>query len=874
MATAVPSPLSGETAAELRALYRAAEARAARLRVIVEAGRALAASPLEAIAQTACTVAQQAAHLAGFGRGRIIADGADGDTDGTALCLPLGAESSGGISVGTLVFDQPVTRPCAEDEEAVAIVAQLIGGTLAARAREARLAGLLAELVRAEQDVRLTIAIQNDVNEVHALLAEASSGVRGYLLTGEPRFLEPYARAERQVPQVTARLRRSIRDAEAASHLARIEALSSQKREGLAMLLAARERSGANIIGDREIAAGLAANKQVLDALRRKIEAMQELERELLAARQDRLDEVRRNGLLATGLLTLAGLIGSLFAVFLFSSGIVHRVQRLERDAVLLAQGEALEAREAGRDEIGLLAARLLEASRLLRAREQALREGEERLRLVIEGVRDYGIFALDPQGRVTSWNTGAERIKGWRAEEILGRHFSTFYPGADGYDRSMRNLADAEREGRTEDEGWRMRKDGTLFCANVVITALRDDQGELRGFSKVTRDITERRRAQEALELARQEAEQASTAKSLFLSRMSHELRTPLNAILGFAQLLALDPSARSETDAQSIAQILRAGRHLLALIDEVLDIARIEAGKLGLEVVPVPLGPIIEEAVGLSLPEAESRAITITNLVANDAPVAADRRRLLQVLLNLLSNAIKYNREGGEVSVSASLADGRARVAVTDTGIGIDPEQAGSLFQPFTRLAAGAARSEGTGLGLSLSRALVEAMGGTIGYAPRVDGKAGATFWFELPLAAPEGRAELMPPRPAASHRAEARARTILLIEDNLANAQLIEAVAARHWPQAQLVLAMQASIGLDLALRHRPDLVLLDLHLPDKDGDWVLEALAAAYPDLPVILLTADALAARADWRTRGAAAVLTKPIDMPCSTVWAG
>lgn len=327
-------------------------------------------------------------------------------------------------------------------------------------------------------------------------------------------------------------------------------------------------------------------------------------------------------------------------------------------------------------------------------AREEALREGEERLRLVIEGVRDYGIFALDPEGRVASWNTGAERIKGWRAKEILGQHFSTFYPGEDGYDRSMRNLADAEREGRTEDEGWRMRKDGTLFWTNVVITALRDDQGELRGFSKVTRDMTERHPAQEALELARQEAEQASTAKSLFLSRISHELRTPLNAILGFAHLLEFDPSARSETDAQSIEQILRAGRHLLALIDEVLDIARIEASKLGLAVVPVPLGPIIAEPVGLSLPEAESRAITITNLVETDSPVAADRRRLLQELLNLLSNAVKYNREGGEVHVSASRYEGRARVAVSDTGIGITPEQAGSLFQPFTRLAAGGGR------------------------------------------------------------------------------------------------------------------------------------------------------------------------------------
>ncbi len=379
------------------------------------------------------------------------------------------------------------------------------------------------------------------------------------------------------------------------------------------------------------IAEGLAANKRVLDALRIEIEGMQARERQLLAARQDRLDEVRSNGLIATGVLMLAGLGGSLFAVFLFSNGIVRRVQRLERDAVMLAQGEALTTHEAGRDEIGLLSERMGEASALLRAREQARREGEERFRLVIDGVRDFGIFALDPGGHVVSWNVGAQRIKGWRGDEIMGRHFSVFYPGEGGHDRSMRNLADAVREGRVEDEGWRVRKDGTQFWANVVITALYDDTGALRGFSKVARDIIERRRAEEALDIARQEAEAASAAKSLFLSRMSHELRTPLNAILGFAQLLELDRNAGGEQDKNSIDHILRAGRHLLALIDEVLDIARIEAGKLGLVIGPVLLPAVIEEAVGLSRPQAEARGVTITSDASGLPPIAADPRRLL---------------------------------------------------------------------------------------------------------------------------------------------------------------------------------------------------------------------------------------------------
>lgn len=718
---------------------------------------------------------------------------------------------------------------------------------------------------RAEQDVRLTIAIQNDVNEVHALLAEASNGVRGYLLTGEKRFLEPYQRAEQTVPKVMQRLRRTVRDVKASTRLEQIQALARQKRDGLLLLLTARVRAGA-VVGDPAIARGLADNKRVLDALRREIGGLQARERELLAARQDQLNRVRRNGLVATGFLTLAGLIGSLFAVFLFSSGIVRRVQRLETNAVLLAQGDALVDHDAGRDEIGLLAVRMAEASQLLRAREQALREGEERFRLVIEGVRDYGIFALDPQGRVISWNTGAERIKGWRAAEILGHHFSTFYPGPDAYDRSMGNLADAVRDGRTEDEGWRARKDGTLFWANVVITALRDETGALRGFSKVTRDITERRRAQKALELARQEAERASTAKSLFLSRMSHELRTPLNAILGFAQLLELDNLGQDKTDASSIGQILRAGRHLLALIDDVLDIARIEADKLGLEIVPVDIDAVITEAIGLSLPEADSHEIAIQYQISGHPPVAADRRRLLQVLLNLLSNAIKYNIRGGTVTVTVHVVEKQMRVQIMDTGIGIDPDEAAILFQPFTRLAAGVARSDGTGLGLSLSRAFVEAMDGRIGFTPRCDGKPGACFWFELPTAVLLEAAEPPLVEAAVPNQSQSRTLTFLIIEDNLANAQLIEAIAARHWPHAILLNAMQASLGLDLAVRHRPDLVLLDLHLPDKDGDWVLDQLCAACPEIPVILLTADALAAQADWKLRGAAATLAKPINV--------
>jgi hypothetical protein len=281
--------------------------------------------------------------------------------------------------------------------------------------------------------------------------------------------------------------------------------------------------------------------------------------------------------------------------------------------------------------------------------------------------------------------------------------------------------------------------------------------------------------------------------------------------------------------------------------------------------------LPTVIEEAVGLSRPQAEHRGVAIHWEASGLPPIAADPRRLLQVLLNLLSNAIKFNREGGTVTLRAEHrgggGGGRVRIEVIDSGVGIEADQAGQLFQPFTRLGAAAMRSEGTGLGLSLSRALVEAMEGEIGYAPRDDGREGACFWVELPVSAEALAGAVPADDPALPASRQPRAATILLIEDNLANAQLIEAVIARHFPDVRLLDAMQAGIGLDLALLHRPDLVLLDLHLPDRDGDWVLDELRSALPGLPVILLTADAIAAQHDWAGRGARAVLTKPIDVP-------
>lgn len=590
---------------------------------------------------------------------------------------------------------------------------------------------------RAEADVRAAFAIQRDIHEVHALLAEAASGVRGYLLTGQDRFLEPYVKAEAEMPATLARLDDEIRDPEVRERFERVKALADRKRDGLAALRVVPGAGTPSALQRPEVLAALVANKAVLDGLRAEIEAMQALEGALLDARRARADAVRARNLVLTAISGGVGLLGSLAAVFLFSTGIVRRVHLLEANAGRLKAGEPLAALPNERDEIGRLAVKLEEASQLLRQREQALREGEERFRLVVEGVKDYGIFALDPEGRVVSWNEGAERIKGWRTDEILGRHFSNFYPGETRGYLPQKMLERATTEGRAEDEGWRLRKDGSRFWANVVVTALRDEAGALKGFSKVTRDMTDRKRAEEALSEAREAAIAASTAKSEFLSRTSHELRTPLSAILGFAQLLELDETDLKPPQQAAVHQILKAGRHLLSLINEVLDISAIEAGRMELTLEPLDLREALTEAFDLSSPIAEAAGIHLHQVLPDHPVIArADRRRVVQVALNLLSNAIKYNRPSGEVRLTLVRTDGQARIEVTDEGQGVADSAAPRLFTPFDRLGRErAAGVEGTGLGLALSKRLVEAMDGVIGFSNRAPPERGARFWFDLP-------------------------------------------------------------------------------------------------------------------------------------------
>ena len=583
---------------------------------------------------------------------------------------------------------------------------------------------------RAEDDVRRAFAIQRDTYQVHALLAEAAAGVRGYVLTRDDRFLAPFREAQREVPSSMTRLDKAIEDPLVRDHFEELQILESEKRIGLRQIV---NLARAGNLAEANVEDALLANKLALDEVRLTIDDIQRREAIVLDERRARVDEVRSGFLILTAVSALIGLLGSLSAVYLFSTGIVRRVRKLEGDAEALARGKRLTKMPEEADEVGRLAQRLVRASALLHGREDDLRASEERFRLVIEKVRDYGIFALDQNGMVTSWNLGAERIKGWRAEDILGRHFSSFYPSETRDYLPEEMLERARKNGSAEDEGWRVRKDGSRFWANVVITALRDERGKLRGFAKVTRDITERRRSEEALKAAREEAEAASRAKSEFLSRTSHELRTPLNAILGFGQLLEIDEDDFARNHREAIGQITKAGRHLLSLINDLLDIASIEAGSSDLRVETLDLGRLLEEAYSLARPIVASANLNFElERAGEDISVRADARRVTQIILNLVGNAAKYNRDGTFVRLACQADGAQVQVMVEDDGPGISEAAAKRLFTPFDRLGQqDRAKVEGTGLGLALSKSLTESMGGEIGFEAL---PKGSRFWFSL--------------------------------------------------------------------------------------------------------------------------------------------
>lgn len=566
-----------------------------------------------------------------------------------------------------------------------------------------------------ERRVQNALQIQQDIQTLQTLLLEASTGVRDFLLTGNRQFLAGYESAKQSMPQLLRSLEHNLDDHSQQHLLQVIHPLVNKNLDDLAILASHSEDEA-----DEALIGKFSSQGDALNRLRAHLNQMSQ--RESAIVDQDKKEVIyeRKRNLRITLMAVIAGVVGSLIGVWLFTQTIVARVKTIRDSAIHLVKGEPLALPSISRDELGELTSELEHASQLLT------------------------------------------------------------------------------------------------------------------------------QSAQEA-HLARVDAEEASAAKSNFLSRTSHELRTPLNAILGFAQILENDLPEGRQKDSATL--IHNAGQHLLKLINEVLDISRIESGDISMSMEVIALNHLLEEAYHYLKPLEKVRDISIETHFEPDLKVRADRQRLLQVILNLLANALKYGPENTTVTVSAYRQHGQIRVDVRDQGQGIPAALRSRLFTPFDRLGAERTVTEGTGLGLVLSKQLMDAMGGQIGVA-----EDQSLFWISLPET--EQPTQQVPPPvdthpapnalPAATAHRSAK-RHILYVEDNHSNQALIEAIMSKH---RHLKLHLAASLQESMVwLRDmQPDLLLLDLNLPDGSGESLIQHILSSRQDLqaiPIVILSADAL-----------------------------
>ncbi len=526
------------------------------------------------------------------------------------------------------------------------------------------------------------------------------------------------------------------------------------------------------------------------------------------------------------------------------------------------------------------------------RAHEEDLRRSEERFRLLIEGVAEYAIFMLDPNGHVATWNSGAERIKGYTAAEILGRHFSIFYP-PETKDSGWpdHELQVAAATGSFTDIGWRLRKDGTTFWANVTITALRDHAGKLLGFAKLTRDLTEAKRmeAMESVNQQREEmldaersarisAQRSTRLKDEFLATLSHELRTPLSAILGWTQVLLRGATPKGpEEQKRAIEVIDRNARAQVKLIDDLLDLSRIMTGKLRLDLHRVSFSSVVETAVDSAKPAAEAKGIRLKAILsANHDIVNADSTRLQQVVWNLLTNAIKFTPKGGQVHVLLQRVNSHLELCVCDTGIGIPASYLSQVFDRFSQKDASTTRAfGGLGLGLAICKQLVELHGGVIMAASEGEGK-GATFSVHLPLSILQSDEQSAPRvHPTAETQASEMLSVprldgvhIFAIDDEPDARELLRTVLEDQG--AKVTIFASAEDALAALQTAKPTVLVCDVGMPKMDGYQLIRKLRSEESRserIPALALTAFA---RAEDRKRsliaGYQAHLAKPFDV--------
>jgi PAS domain S-box-containing protein len=501
-----------------------------------------------------------------------------------------------------------------------------------------------------------------------------------------------------------------------------------------------------------------------------------------------------------------------------------------------------------------------------LEANADSLRQAEDRLRLLLDSVQDYAICMLTPDGLVASWNVGAERLFAHAAPDILARHFGCFYTDADRErDLAREHLRQASENGRLACECLQLRRGSVEFFAHVVITPVRRArEGELRGFSLVVRDITERKRLEDDLHQRAEELAAANRAKEAFLATLSHELRTPLNAMLGWTRLLRLG-KLDAAGSARALDTIERNAHVQEQLIADILDVSRIVTGRLRLDLRPLTLGPVVAAAVDAVRPAAEAKRIGIDVRTELEAAVLGDPDRLQQILWNLLVNAVKFTPEGGRITVSVAADGPRAVITVTDTGEGIAPDLLPRVFERFTQGDASVTRLHGgLGLGLSIVRHLVELHGGEVRAASEGEGR-GATFSVRLPLRAV---------RQAVSESASAPVQLLsgvkVLVVDDEADVRQIVSLALTQCG-ARTAAVASAREALRMMAEFMPDVVVSDIGMPGEDGCSFIRRLratgASGIGDVPAVALTASC---QPEDRTRALSAgfqqFVPKPVGM--------
>jgi PAS domain S-box-containing protein len=487
------------------------------------------------------------------------------------------------------------------------------------------------------------------------------------------------------------------------------------------------------------------------------------------------------------------------------------------------------------------------------REHEEQLRASEERLRMLVENVRDYAIFMLDEDGIVRSWNTGARTINGYEAHEIIGKPLSTFYTPQDRAEgKPEAELQAARLFGRVENEGWRVRKDGTVFWVNAIVSAIRAPDGKLLGFAKVTRDMTERRRLEEL--------ERSSRRMNEFLAMLAHELRNPLAPIRNAVTVMQLEelptPALRNCRDI-----IDRQLAHVTRLVDDLLDIGRLSTGKVKLRLQIVRVAEVVSRSVEVAKPLIESRRHQlVVEQPGHPVYVNADPTRLSQILQNLLVNAAKYTPDGGRIVLKVESAAGFVTLAVTDNGRGIAKDDLEGIFELFRQAHGDVPSESGLGIGLTLARSLAEMHGGTLDAQSPGLGQ-GSTFTVRLPAVETTDSA----PAPVESH--EADSRRVLIVDDNRDSADTATAILRLLGNEVEC--AYSGSAALDVAAHFRPNVVLLDIAMPDLDGYETLRRMRAMPGLEKVFAIAMTGYGTQEDKRRTveaGFDAHLTKPVEL--------